>query len=385
MRLSDMLLREDFYKILADTVTEYFHLVHNREVAFSYKKTDGSEKLIVNGMLGFISRFPAPSGLRKFMLAEFNVRGSKLKFLVGKAAALIMSTFPQVGKQQNAYLVGGTLGKNTFISPQNRSIRFFDYDAMTVDCIIKSGFTSKYFVNQLAFRKQYRYDFVLPLLEHGDRWFREIILTGHPLARVTNETQYQKSMQETIICIGQLAADTIAYEESSGYAQGLLTRITELLEEAEHRKHIAYGKQTMQMAQTAMDRIKSHPMPIPTCIGHGDLQSGNIWVDEAGKTWIYDWETAGRRSVWYDSAVLMYSLRRAYGWQDFLSEELPKDIYSCDPQKVRTQDEITVIKAIILMEDILFYLEDMLELPQNWGAQIYDGFANRMWQLLKDF
>ena len=384
MRLAEMVIREDFYKILQDTVTEYYQLVQNKETTFSYKKTPGCEKLIINGKLGFISRAAAPSGLRKFLLAEYNVRGSVVKFLAGKAAALLVGTFPQVGKLKDVYLTRGVLGKNTFISPQNRSIRFFDYDAMTVDCIIKNGFTSKYFANQLAFRKQYCYDFMLPLLDSGDKWFREPILTGHPLARVTDETQYQKAMDDALAGIRQLAADTMEYENASHYAEALLTKIGTLLEEAKKRKQIAYFAETLQMAKTAAQQLAGASMQIPTCVSHGDFQGGNIWVDDQGKTWLYDWETAGRRSVWYDSAVLCYSLRRAYGWQELLSQQLPTQLYACDPRDTGTEEEMNIIKAVILLEDITFYLEDLLELPEDWGKQIFDDYAARMWQLMKD-
>ena len=108
------------------------------------------------------------------------------------------------------------------------------------------------------------------------------------------------------------------------------------------------------------------------------------WVDDQGKTWLYDWETADRRSVWYDSAVLCYSLRRAYGWQTYLKDPSPTQLLQCDPVKTRTQEELTRIQSVILLEDMVFYLEDMLELPQDWGAQIYDGFADRMLQLFND-
>ena len=119
-------------------------------------------------------------------------------------------------------------------------------------------------------------------------------------------------------------------------------------------------------------------------MSHGDFQGGNIWVDQTGKTWLYDWETAGRRSVWYDSAVLLFSLRRAYGWKTLLDEKLPTQICSCDPVKDRTAEDYETIKHIVLLEDIVFYLEDMLELPQDWGAKIYDDFAQRMWEQLKE-
>lgn len=382
MRLADMLLREDFYEILKNTTEAYFRQVLGKEALFSYEKHAGCEKLIVNGKLSFISQVPAPAGLRQFLLAEYNVRGSKLKYVIGKAAARIIGTWPQIGKLRTAYITRDVLGKDVFINPQNRSIRFFDYRSMTVDCIIKSGFTDKYFANQLRFRRQYSYDFMLPLLDSGEGWFREPILEGHPLARVTDENAYRKGLEDAFSHIGRLAADTLSYEDSQTYVSGLRERIAGLLEHACERKHIAGAEATKRLTVLALEWVGTETVQIPLCMSHGDFQSGNIWVDNNGKTWLYDWETAGRRSIWYDSAVLHYSLRRAHGWQSLLEEARPEGICHCDPDKNRTPQSYQSIKGILLLEDILFYLEDMLELPEDWGKEIYDAFVQRMEKVL---
>ena len=127
--------------------------------------------------------------------------------------------------------------------------------------------------------------------------------------------------------------------------------------------------------------VKSGLREIPTCISHGDFQTGNIWMDETGKTWLYDWETAGRRSVWYDSAVLCYSLRRPYGWSELAALPAPDRLLNCDRRKQYCPDEFAAIKQVILMEDILFYMEDMLELPEDWGNELYDAFIERVMPL----
>lgn len=384
MRLAEMVSREDFYNILSASVTKYFQEAHGKDVCFSYTKRDACQRLIINGKLGFISPFPPPSGLRKFLLAEYNVRGSKIKYLIGKAAALLLSAFPQIGNLKNAYITEGVLGKHTFISPQNRSIRFFDYEAMVVDCVIKEGFTDKYFANQLAFRKQYQYDFILPLLESAKCWFREPILLGNPLARVTDERKYAKAEQDALRHIRTLAEDTLTYESAQEYVGSILKHIEALVAQAVSRKQIQYASQTLTLARNAAGMVMETSMQIPLCMSHGDFQGGNIWLDKQGKTWLYDWETAGRRSVWYDSAVLCYSLRRAYGWASLMQDAQPQRICNCDPQKVRDTEEYACIKRIVLLEDIAFYLEDMLELPEDWGAQIFDSNMERLWMLFKE-
>ena len=374
-----MVCREDFYTILSDTVNQYFSLVCGSDASFSYNSFVGSEKLIINEKFGFVAPFPSPRGLLTFLNNEYNIRGGLLKYVIGHTAAMGVWALPFVGMTKFCYINKGILGKNAFIYPQNRSIRFFDYDSGNVDCIIKSGFSNKYFKNQLDFRLKYSYDFMIPLSEYGDRWFREPILSGHPLARTRDNKLYQKGMQDAMDGIRLLANDTRSYVNADEYAARLLTHIEENISAAIKQKKIKYGKELIRAAKIAAEAV-SRGKTVPLCMGHGDFQGGNIWVDSSGKTYIYDWETAGVRSIWYDSSVLNYSLRRAYGWQQLLECPDPALMLLCEDGKDR--EPFSVMKNTVLLEDIIYYLDDMLELPEDWGAQIFDVFAKSMINLL---
>ena len=155
-----------------------------------------------------------------------------------------------------------------------------------------------------------------------------------------------------------------------------------MIADAKERKKIDTYGITVKMIDDAIEKIKTSNFDIPMCKSHGDLQSGNIWVDLNQKTWIYDWETVAFRSVWYDSTVLNYSIRRAYGWQELLGEKTPDKMLMCDERKNYTAEEYEIIKSVVLVEDFIFYLEDMLELPEDWGREIYDNFSDRMGKLL---
>lgn len=378
MRIAEMIAREDFFTILENTLNTYFRLVRNADDAFSYEEGPG-EKLIINAKLGFISRFPAPRGLLTFLNGEYNIRGNFAKYLAGHAAATLIWAFPQLGQTRTCRIAKGLLGKNAFIYPQNRSVRIFDYESGQVDCIVKSGFSDKYFNNQLQFRLAHRYDFMVPLSAHGDIWFREPILDGHPLARTKNGKAYQKGLDDAVRGIRRLAEDTRSEVCASEYAQALLADIEPKLRRAAGEKQIQYSEPLLHTAQAAAE-ILSRSDTVELCLGHGDFQSGNIWVDPSGKTYIYDWETVGRRSVWYDSAVLNYSLRRAYGWKSLLDCAAPEAMRACEQSK-RVAPDYAAMKSAVWLEDILFYLDDLLELPGTSGREIFDAFAGRMVKL----
>lgn len=383
MRISQMIEREDFFGILEKTVYAYFKTVRGREIYFGYEKQQGTVPLIINGKFSFISAAPIAEGLREFLKSEYNIRGSKLKYFIGKISVFAVSLIPFAGKTRTAYISAGALGKNEFISPQNRSVRFFDYDKMTVDCIIKNGFTDKYFRNQIDFRKQYKYDFMLPMLGCGDNWFKEPILSGHPLARVTCTADYNRGIEDSQRAINILAQDTLETVSSGEYAGGLFKKISVLLDEAKKRKNIKFSAEMKNLAKACAEYIEKNSFNISTVMSHGDLQTGNIWVDQNKKTWIYDWETAGRRSIWYDSSVLGYSLRRLGGWQRFLNDAEAADMFRCDFCSSYSQAEILSAKKVVLLEDILFYLEDMLELPEDWGNKIFDNLCGRILPLFE--
>lgn len=370
MRISEMILREDFYTILQDTIIDYYKEVLGTDALFSYDKGEGT-RLIINSRLGFICPTPAPKGLRVFLLSEYNIRGNIIKYVTGKLVAYLISAFPRIGAVRTCYITDGLVKNNFFIYPQNRTIRFFDYNSMIVDCITKSGFTDRYFKNQLEFRKKYSYDFMLPLLEYGEKWFREPIMQGHPLARVKEAQKYSKGIEDALAGIKRLANDTYKEVNAAGYIQELKSQIIWKVQQAIVAKNVTCQSLIYDLIDSVVD-LKEEKFVVPVCVGHGDFQNGNIWVDDNGKTWIYDWETVGQRSVWYDIAVLKYSLRREHGWKQFVEENNLTDILLCDRREDYIAEQYIFIKGIVLLEDLLFYLDDMIELPLNWGTDIFE-------------
>lgn len=373
-----MLTREDFYKILRDTIMDYAHVVLQKDVKCEYEPFEDLEAWSINSTLGFVSRIPVPKGVRTYMKSEYNVRGSIVKNVIGKVAVDVITTFPSIGTTKKVYVSRGVFAPSVFIVPQNRSIRFYDYERMTVDCIIKSGFTSKYFNNQIDFRTNYSYDFLNPMMANGDGWFREKVLMGHPLVRTTNKELFEKGNEKALDYLKALAKDTIEMTPIRPYVKTMKEEAIRETVLAKEKKGIQEADATLKLLDIAERLAQNIIMDIPTCISHGDFQSGNIWIEPSGKTLVYDWETAGRRSVWYDSATLSYSLRRAFGWESLVNDSGEGGLMKCVPDGVNAQMDRRGIIGVLLLEDILFYLDDMLELPNDWGRESFDGFIARL-------
>lgn len=373
-----MLTREDFYKILRDTIIDYARAVFQKNIKCEYEPFEDSETWSINATLGFVARTPVPQGVRTYMKSEYNVRGSIVKNVIGKVAVDVITTFPSIDTTKKIYVSRGVFAPSVFIVPQNRSIRFYDYERMTVDCIIKSGFTSKYFNNQIDFRTKYSYDFLNPMLANGDGWFQEKVLLGHPLVRTTDKELFEKGTKKALDYLKVLAKDTIEMTPMRPYLDSMKEDAKRKTALAKEKKGIQEAEATLKLLEIAEQLARTITTDIPTCISHGDFQSGNIWIEPSGKTLVYDWETAGRRSLWYDSATLCYSLRRAFGWESMIVDTSDDGLMKCVPDGIDAHMDRRSIIGVLLFEDILFYLDDMLELPKDWGRESFDGFIARV-------
>ena len=378
MGIKDMLVREDFYKILRETIIDYARIVLGKDVTCEYEPFEGGEAWSINSVLGFVSRTPAHWGVRNYMKSEYNVRGSWVKNHMGKIAVDVITAIPFIGTSKKIYVSKNVFKPSIFIVPQNRSIRFYDYETMSVDCIVKAGFTSKYFDNQTAFRSTYHYEFLNPMQANGKGWFREPVLTGHPLVRTTDSLLFDNGMKNALNYLSTLAKDTFEWTPARQYVESLKEDIIRKTALAKEKKGINEAAATLHLLDLAVGLSNRLNRKIPTCITHGDFQAGNIWVEPSGRTLLYDWETTGRRSVWYDSATLSYSLRRAFGWESMVKSSDVEGLMKCVPNGIEVKIDRKGVLGVLLMEDILFYLDDMLELPKDWGRGSYDAFISNI-------
>lgn len=380
MDLASMLDREDFFSFFFTTVEKYYREALNTNIEFSFSDSKKDCNMVIKPRLSAASAVCISEKAREFYYSEWNIRNSLLK---NCAAKLYIFFATRTGRcfSQFRFTMTPEPGniRDVIIAPNNRSIRIFDYGNNTVGCIIKEGFTEKFFKNQIAFRENYKYDFILPMIDYGNDWFREPIMHGHPLARITDEKVYRKALRDAVDDITVIAKDTLRYIGCDEYVSDLRNSILKLLIIAKEKKEIKSVRETNEILEFAVREAELFGREIPTVISHGDFQSGNIWVDVEHKVWIYDWETAGRRSAWYDVSVLLYSLRRNNGWKEFMDSDNLTRIQvgiSCDA--CYSAEQYRGIRGIVLLEDICFYLEDMLELPDRWGAELYDSFIERI-------
>lgn len=380
MDLYSMVKRENFFELFFPTVKKYFKEVLHEDIEIAFAANKEECNCVIKPKLSVVTSIHPTSRAKEFFYSEWNIRNSRIKNLLIKLYIWLMTNSGRVfAEYKIAFKPGSTFSDDYVIAPNNRTIRIFDYQKNIVGCICKDGFTDKYMKNQIKFRSLHDYEFILKMNDYGERWFVEPVMKGHPLARVADDNLYEKGITKTIENIRRIAKDSLQQTELYAYYDSLADKIERYLQLAIEKKGIKTVDNVNKLIKSAYDLVHSEPdTHIFLSDSHGDLQTGNIWLDENNKIWIYDWETAGTRSVWYDPLVLKFSLRRANGWAEFLQNFTEGDLREYLDSISAAPVSPAIIKGIVMLEDIIFYFEDMLELPQTWGNNIFDEFILRL-------
>lgn len=385
MKIDQMLVRENFYLILKETLERYYSVVHNTDVVISIKENSILKDGCVYPKINTITtQFPSKN-VRDYIFTEFNARNSFVKYLKVKLyTALCLFTGGLMSKKTIVFEKNKPIDKDILIWPCNRKIRIFNFKTGSVDSIIKESFTDKYFKKEVSFRRSSNYSFVPKISDYGDIWYREELLIGQPLARVKDESLFAKSRVDVINNMKKMVEDTVKHVDVDIYVEKLCKYINELVLQAEKRKNITTGKDILDAVISARKKTKLLPKKIPIAVSHGDLQEGNIWVDfKNDKTLIIDWETNDHRSIWYDPATLLLSTRNNNGvYNMFLNhkkEETKNAILTNDNVKSYNMEGVI---GIIILEDVVFRLEDNLELQFDWGKENIEDIGKQLKRII---
>ncbi len=334
MKITEMLQREDFYNINKATLCEY------------YGNNTGGEKLYIYPNLNAIVTKKPSKKVMEYLLTEYDIRNNPIKKLIVKIYVLLCIYSGGIFSSQTVDIPNNS-NPHTLIYPCNRKYRIFDFSSNTVDVQIKSGFSTEQLLHEIEFRaKPLLPDFVPELISHNTTGYKERIIDGRPLARISEGYEkYKKRAYEEFFSFSLSTA-----EEKSGVAYASKLRID----------FSSFNINCNTLINDLTKIIEKIPY-VTLVFSHGDLQAGNIWVENGtNKIFIIDWESWETRSSFYDKAVLFDSLRPAD-----ISEYLKKDI---------PLEE----KAIVLTEDLLFRLNEYKSLPGEFGKEKLDDYIKKL-------
>ena len=330
MKITEMIAREDFYRINHDTLLKYYATAKRKEPLYIYPRLNA-----------IIVKNPSKA-VKKYLLTEYAVRGSFVKRLAANGYVnLCLSSHGVMADRR--LLIPNDANADTLIYPCNRKYRIFDFAHNTVTVQLKSGFPDEQLKHEISFRTRSSLpDFVPVIMTSTGTSYTERIIDGKPLARVTDGyDQLKKQAYEELRAYTSQFDKTVTGVE---YSRMLGDQLLRMMKEIQ----LPYEK----LVNVLSTVIRNVPEVLLT-FSHGDLQSGNIWVENrTNKVFIIDWESWGTRSLQYDQATLFDGLR-------------PGDIdgYLLNA-RINVQN-----KALVLLEDILFQIEVYKSLPDTFGRE----------------
>lgn len=363
-----MLEREPFYKILIMSIETYYKVVEGKIVNISSKKNKNAKLLFLYYKPSFLSERFITKDMRNFLYSEYNIRGALPKFLIGKFGVFIITHSYGLFAKEKFYLCcsEGLLNERIFISPCNRSIRFYNFSRGYVDCIVKEGYSDKYMLNQLQFRLNYNHFCIPKILASGERWYREKIMYGNPLIRVRKQDAFLKGQDQALANLKELVNETLEYIDIDFYVKTLREELFILLATLSADLDDSDMVVFHRLSELTEIKIKDCRFTVPTAVTHGDFQGGNIWLTKQNEIIIYDWETNKRRSVWFDPATYYWKLHSDPSKINIEQYVLRDNRFLInDNYKNYTRDERVAIAIILFLENTIFYLEDIAQIPKK--------------------
>ena len=343
MKITYMKLREDFESINKRTLDSF------------YKDSDKETDLFIYPELNAIIVRNPSKKVKKFLYTEYSVSGSIFKRIaVWCYIRLLLNSFGLMSGSKIKQK--GDVGPNILIYPCNKKYRIFDFDSDTVTVVTKSGFPNSAIKQEIEFRNNNKADFILPLKDFKENQYTERIINGVPLARI------KKNKHKYIEKADKLWREYCIQYKKEVSANEYLEYMKNCIEEKLEILRTDTSKETMlkisNIIETISSKILSFDSNITLTLSHGDLQPGNIWVENVtDKVYIIDWESALLRSVWYDEVLLYEGLRMPGGLRKLF--ELKHSLR----------------KYVLILEELLYRLDDVCCLPSDIRGKTLDGIA----------
>lgn len=360
-----MLVREDFYTILEQTLADNRKTIQATEAPISVADASADCTLFVNAQLNAIMSAHPSKAVIEYLKTEYNVSGSLLRRMMVKvyltAATTLVKRFSQKGIKVS--FKDGVDKNNILIYPCNKKIRLFDFGTNMVYTMLKRNFPPLYINREIKFRKEYKAPFIPEIVEARDGCYSEKIINGMPLARI-NDATFVEHCKEQVYNLVISLTPTDNQVMAVDYMQELKNTCMEQLKQ---KKAFADSATVACLFDTLLAVQPNEKLSL--VVSHGDLQPGNIWWDkDRRQIVIIDWETVKLRSRFYDHAALYYNLRRAGTEQQVIdniksSSHILSYTPMCSPESVA---------KIVMAEELAYQTEELISFPGEIGIKEYN-------------
>lgn len=364
MKFSDMLLREDFWKILEDTLQDNTSYIGAKGDIAVVDKPNACT-LYANAQLNAIMSAHPSKAVVDYLKTEYNISGSLLRRMMVKGYLFAATTFVKRFSQKGIKIEFDTnVNKDDIlIYPCNKKIRLFDFGKGMVSTMLKRDFPSLYIDRETKFRLEHKASFIPEIVESGKGCYSEKIINGMPLARINNPAFVARCKEEAIKKVVSLTEEDYPVNACE-YIQSLKSTCLEKLKQ----KPAFKDSDIVACIFDSLFEVQPNEK-LSLVISHGDFQPGNIWWDkDRGQIVIIDWETVKLRSRFYDHAALYYNLRREGTEQQVIdslkaSSHIKAFTPMCSPASVA---------KIVMAEELAYQTEELISFPGEIGIKEYN-------------
>ena len=372
MKISEMLVREDFYSILKATLNRNRNLLGFLDGPIEINERGKDCVLFVNPQLNAIMASHPSREVVNFLRKEYNVKGSLWRRWSVKFYLFFATLFVRFFSETGISILYGKDIKNILIYPCNKKIRLFDFSKGIVFIVLKENFPDTYIERDIKFREENYNNFILPILNAQKGSYTERIIQGRSLARINDVFYVEQSKRKALELIMSLTTnnDNVCVKD---YIESLSRECCQLL----NRKPSFLNAHVVQHVFECLAEVNAAER-CQLVISHGDLQLGNIWIDdENGQLIIIDWETVKKRSRFYDYVTLYLNIRQSVDIQNIYDmilrdEGLKSNLCQCS---------IETVARIVLAEELVYQTEELISFPQDIGINKYTYILNEYTKL----
>ena len=324
MKISLLLLREPFGKILEESLARYYsgrynisHKIEWRKITikdFFSVSRGKDQKWYCNQYINSIyvrSANPTLFGILKYEYTNNPIKKVKTPFqklyywlATNKWLKLFFSThiiriYPPIPDASNMLIIGG-----------NRKIRILNIRTKEVTVLLKSGFSHKYIENEL-YIKENQSDLSIPksnIIGADRSWYSEEMVRGNSPDRISSHQIRRHVIKIAIANLHIIMRRTLRSQVLGEY---LLQLKSEIFSEISNCRFLNSNEKNEYNA--VIDSVIKLLEPfdqdqIALYHTHGDFQEGNILYD-GENVWLMDWEYSAQRSLLYDAFVLLLKAR----------------------------------------------------------------------------
>ena len=300
MKLSQLLVRENFYDIMSKTISSNSFFKNNideKKVAFNCFK-----------YLNIILNKSLDDNVKDALVFEYSLSKSTSKqFLQNIYIKIIFLPIIKNFFSDKKIMLPSHL-MNYGIVPGNHRIRIFESNLKEITVLLKNNEGVKFIKNDIDARFNNNLSYTPKILSFGSDWLIEEFINGFPFNRVKNNNSDEALEKLISLHTKELINNNnknISIDKYLNKCKQELYLLVDILEENNPIK-----KEILAELENLISCILSQNITeIETSTTHGDFQEGNIRTDSNDELYVLDWESADNRFYLYDAFVMLSSVR----------------------------------------------------------------------------